>query len=89
MAQARLAGQVEMLAVGLVADGQQAGLAEHAVGIGDVIDGRDGVFAGHEPEQFVAVGLAHPAASRPSTFVQARPRRLSAAALSGPVRWAA
>ena len=51
--------QIEMLAVGLLADGQQAGLAEHAVGVGHVIDRRDGVFARHEPEQFVAVGLLH------------------------------
>ena len=54
-----------MLAVGLAPHRQQAGLAEHAVGIGDVIDRRDRIFAGHEPERLlVAVGRV--AAGRPA-----------------------
>ena len=46
-----------MLAVVDLADLQQARLAQHAVGIGDVVDRHDDVFAGHQPQRRFAVGL--------------------------------
>ena len=81
--------EIEMLAVVGLADGQQAGLAQHAVRIADVIDRRDGVFAGDEPEQIVVVGLAHAVGQPADHLVQLGHGRRRRPTLSGPVRWAA
>ena len=75
--------QVEVLAVGFLANRQQARLAQHAVGIAHVVHRRDGVLAGHEPEQFARRRPpCIPAASRADHFVQLGHRR-SASTLSG------
>ena len=41
-----------------------------AIRIADVIDRRDGVFAGHEPQQAPVVGFVHAGGEPPDHFVQ-------------------
>ena len=62
--------QVEVLAVVLVAHGQQPRLAQHAVGIRHVLDRDDGVLAGHQPYEIVAVGRAEALGQAPDRFIQ-------------------
>jgi hypothetical protein len=51
-------GQIELFAVGFFANLEEAGFAEDAVGIEDVIDWDDGVFAGNEPVDCLVVWLS-------------------------------
>ena len=64
-----------------VADRQQAGLAEHAIGIRHVVHRRDRVFAGHQPQQLFAIGRAHPAGQLADHLVQLGHRRVGLDAL--------
>ena len=58
--------------------------AQRAVGIGDVIDGDDRVFAGHQPQRCAAQAVIAPATSSANT-PSSSPSAASASGLSGPV----
>ena len=62
--------EIEMFAVVRLANRQQARLAQHAVRIADMIDRRDRVFAGDEPEQSLVVGFGHARGQPADHFVQ-------------------
>ena len=69
--------QVQVLAVRFLADLQQSRLAQDTVGIRDVRDGRNHVFAGGDPDRFrITVRRRQTVGQRADDGVQFRDRRL-------------